>query len=195
MQISTVLRGLGLAVCLSVATGASPISIGPYDFGPAAVTLDFLGMVPGVPVDGFYSDLGITFGPGLYMSDVPGVITNNIGLLPELPVQIDFATPQSVWQVGFEVSGSDGDLLTLTVLDEWGMTLGSLDYYIGSTFQFTGLAEPTGFRSLVIQDLSFGEGQIYIQNLQFEEVSEPSSGWMVAIGVALALAARHIRRP
>lgn len=190
-----VLRGSGLAGFLAVAAWASPVSIGPYDFGPNAVTLDFLGMVPGTPVDEFYSDLGITFGPGLYVSGFPGVITNKLGLLPDLPVEIAFGTPLPVWQIGFEVEGIDGDLLTLTVLDDWGAPTGSLDYYIGSTFQFTGLAEPAGIRSLMIQDLSFGEGQIYIRNLQFEQVPEPGSGWMISIGAALAVAVRRMRRP
>ena len=126
--------------CMGSLLCASPVAIGQFDFGPNATTLDFLGMVPGAPVNDFYADLGVTFGPGFYMSEFPGQITNQLGLLPELPLEIDFSRP--LMKVGFEVRGSDGDVLTLTVLNFLGNPAGSLDYQIDSTFQFVGISNP-----------------------------------------------------
>lgn len=172
--------------CMGSWLCASPVAIGQFDFGPNATTLDFLGMVPGAPVNDFYADLGVTFGSGFYMSDFPGQITNQLGLLPELPLEIDFARP--LMKVGFEVRGSDGDVLTLTVLNFLGNPAGSLDYQIDSTFQFVGISNP-GIRHLVIDDLSFGGGQIFLQKMQIEPVPEPGTKWMFGFTAAILFAA------
>ncbi len=172
---------------------AGPVVIGQYDFGPDVTTIDFAGMVPGAPVGGFYAGFGVTFGPGVYMSEFPGQITNQLGLLPELPVQIGFAVPIPLVNVGFEVRGSDGDVLTLSVLDSQGNPAGSLDYLIGSTFQFVGVNNP-GLGGLVIDDLSFGGGQIFLQNLQIEAVPEPGTKWMFGSVAAIFVVARRKRK-
>ena len=65
------IRGLALSLFLTTATAwTAPIGIGQFDFGSAVVAVDFLGMVPGVPVGGFYAALGVELGPGFY-SDAP----------------------------------------------------------------------------------------------------------------------------
>ena len=189
----------GLGLCLATAAWAAPVTIGQFDFGSGSVTLDFLGIVPGAPVDAFYSDppFGVQFSPGFYGENLSGVVTNRLNslLLPEFPLQIDFLFAPLV-RFGFEISGTDGDLLTLTLLDDFGNPLGNLDYVVGSSFQFTGLAEPGGFRSVVIHNLSFGEGQILISHLQFEAISdsvpEPGTGLLTATGAAVW--ATYLRR-
>ncbi|MBI4890725.1 MAG: hypothetical protein HY821_08885 [Acidobacteria bacterium] len=170
----------------------APVTAQETDFGAWTVSLDFLGLLPGTPVLDTFSSSGVEFAPGLFAAAELSTVTNYYSFLPVLPLEAAFSI--NPIRVGFLVRGGDGDRLTLTGYDNWGNLSGSVDFFIGSSYSFAGISDSAGIQRLLIDNISFGDGTLHIQQFRFEPVPEPAVTWFTGAGLAaLSLAGRWLK--
>jgi len=206
------------AAMLCGSASASVIAVGPAAFPTGATLIDFQTVPTGTEVNGLvingvtfsYAVGGVPLNDAVVIGDGPG-ITNNI--FPPNIVSIGNGTgilgiqlPAPVFLLGYGYAiFSIGTLPAATTISVFsGATpLGSLPY--------TGVSDPfftggfAGIQSTIAFDrvqVTFNSGETQgfaLDNLQFASVPEPSTVWLLNIGVALLglsliIAPRHLRR-
>ena len=191
------------AAMLCVSASASVIEVGPGGFPTGATLIDFQTVPLGTEVNGLvingvtfsYSVGGVPLNGAVVIGDNP--TTNNISP-PNIVstgnatgiLGIQLAAPVFVLGYGYAIfsSGTLPGATTISVFT--GATpLGFLAY--------TGMSDPfltggfAGIQSTIEFDrvqVRFNVGEtrgFALDNLQFASVPEPSTGWLVIIGVAL----------
>jgi hypothetical protein len=206
------------AAMLCASASASVIAVGPAAFPTGATLIDFQTVPTGTEVNGLvingvtfsYAVGGVPLNDAVVIGDGPG-ITNNI--FPPNIVSIGNGTgilgiqlPAPVFLLGYGYAiFSIGTLPAATTISVFSgvMPLGSLPY--------TGVSDPfftggfAGIQSTIAFDrvqVTFNSGETQgfaLDNLQFASVPEPSTVWLLNIGVALLglsliIAPRHLRR-
>jgi hypothetical protein len=206
------------AAMLCASASASVIAMGPAAFPTGATLIDFQTVPTGTEVNGLvingvtfsYAVGGVPLNDAVVIGDAPG-ITNDI--FPPNIVSTGNATgilgiqlPAPVFLLGYGYAiFSIGTLPAATTISVFsGVTpLGSLPY--------TGVSDPfftggfAGIQSTIAFDrvqVTFNSGETQgfaLDNLQFASVPEPSTVWLLNIGVALLglsliIAPRHLRR-
>ena len=215
MQMASVFAA---AAMLCASASASLVAVGPSAFPTGATLIDFQTVPTGTEVNGLvingvtfsYAVGGVPLNDAVVIGDGPG-ITNNI--FPPNIVSIGNGTgilgiqlPAPVFLLGYGYAiFSIGTLPAATTISVFsGVTpLGSLPY--------TGVSDPfftggfAGIQSTIAFDrvqVTFNSGETQgfaLDNLQFASVPEPSTVWLLNIGVALLglslkIASRHLRR-
>jgi len=206
------------AAILCASASASVIAVGPPAFSTGATLIDFQSMPAGTEVNGLvingvtfsYAVGGVPLSGAVVIGDGPG-ITNHI--FPPNIVSTGNGTgilgiqlPAPVFLLGYGYAiFSNGTLPAATAISVFsGATpLGSLTYGGVSDPFFTGGF--AGIQSTIAFDrvqVTFNSGETQgfaLDNLQFAAVPEPSTVWLLIIGVALLgpsliIAPRHLRR-
>jgi hypothetical protein len=205
------------AAMLCASASASVVAVGPAAFPTGATLIDFQTVPTGTEVNGLvingvtfsYAVGGVPLNDAVVIGDAPG-ITNHI--FPPNIVSTGNATgilgiqlPAPVFLLGYGYAiFSSGTLPAATTISVFsGATpLGSLPY--------TGVSDPfftggfAGIQSTIAFDrvqVTFNSGETQgfaLDNLQFASVPEPSTVWLLNIGVALLglsliIAPRHLR--
>ena len=201
MQTASVFAAAAL---LCTSASASVVAVGPAAFPTGATLMDFQTVPTGTEVNGLvingvtfsYAVGGVPLNDAVVIGDAPG-ITNDI--FPPNIVSTGNGTgilgiqlPAPVFLLGYGYAiFSIGTLPAATTISVFGgaTLLGSLPY--------TGVSDPfftggfAGIQSTIAFDrvqVTFNSGETQgfaLDNLQFASVSEPSTVWLLNIGVAL----------
>jgi len=200
--------GLGSILLLAGPAAAVPVAVGIGSFSGSATLVDFNGLANKTVIANQYSGLGITFGATpLYANSDPltaaviggsgGFVATNFvtPLGPPCPagcygpITIDLTDP--ALRIGFQVYNLDAELTVTTFAGDPLVSTGSLVFTTGQKDTFVGVEDLSGIDRIVLTSKGNLLDAVVIDNVRFDPVPEPSTGLLLAAGLAVLTAARR----